>query len=160
MSVTYKKLESGSPNGGLIAQSNLEEIIPTVELSDLNALVSAGYVEYDYTPQPDSKVDFTKEYVEDTQEEVATGQWRNKWKLVSRTMTTAEENSAKSRGFIELRKTRNYLLSKTDFYANSDVTMPDNVKTYRQALRDLPANTADPFNVTWPTNPVADDGLN
>ena len=90
MSVTYKKLVSGSPNGGLIAKSNLEEIIPTVDLSDLNALVSAGYVQYDYTPQPDSTFDFTKEYVADSEEEIATGQWRNKWKLVSRTMSTAE----------------------------------------------------------------------
>jgi len=24
---------------------------------------------------------------------------------------------------------------------------------YRQALRDLPSNTTDPFNVTWPINP-------
>ena len=26
-------------------------------------------------------------------------------------------------------------------------------KTYRQALRDLPANTSDPENITWPTRP-------
>ena len=26
-------------------------------------------------------------------------------------------------------------------------------KTYRQALRDLPANTSDPINPTWPTKP-------
>jgi len=26
-------------------------------------------------------------------------------------------------------------------------------KTYRQALRDLPANTSDPLDVTWPTPP-------
>ena len=26
----------------------------------------------------------------------------------------------------------------TDWYSNSDVTMPDNIKTYRQALRDIP----------------------
>ena len=25
--------------------------------------------------------------------------------------------------------------------------------TYRQALRDLPANTSDPANPTWPTKP-------
>ena len=25
--------------------------------------------------------------------------------------------------------------------------------TYRQTLRDLPANTADPSNPTWPTKP-------
>ena len=29
---------------------------------------------------------------------------------------------------------------------------------YRQALRDLPANTPDPFDVTWPTNPDDPDG--
>ena len=37
--------------------------------------------------------------------------------------------------------------------ANSDVTMSDAWKTYRQALRDLPANTKDPANPTWPTKP-------
>ena len=37
--------------------------------------------------------------------------------------------------------------------AGSDVTMSDAWKTYRQALRDLPANTSDPSNPTWPTKP-------
>jgi len=31
-------------------------------------------------------------------------------------------------------------LKKTDWYSNSDVTMPDYIKTWRQTLRDLPAN--------------------
>ena len=29
-------------------------------------------------------------------------------------------------------------LKETDWYSNSDVTMPDNIKTYRQKMRDLP----------------------
>jgi hypothetical protein len=29
-------------------------------------------------------------------------------------------------------------LIETDYFANSDVTMPDNIKTWRQSLRDLP----------------------
>ena len=29
------------------------------------------------------------------------------------------------------------LLAKTDWYANSDVTMSDAIKTYRQELRDI-----------------------
>ena len=37
--------------------------------------------------------------------------------------------------------------------SNSDVTMSDAWKTYRQQLRDLPANTSDPTNPTWPTKP-------
>jgi len=52
-----------------------------------------------------------------------------------------------------LRHVRNNLLQETDWMANSDVTMSDAWKTYRQALRDLPANTADPSNPTWPTKP-------
>ena len=52
-----------------------------------------------------------------------------------------------------LRKQRNSLLAETDWMANSDVTMTDAWKTYRQALRDLPANTKDPANPIYPTKP-------
>ena len=31
-------------------------------------------------------------------------------------------------------------LRETDYLANSDVTMPNNIKTWRQSLRDLPQN--------------------
>ena len=40
----------------------------------------------------------------------------------------------------ELRNMRNAKLQETDYLANSDVTMPDNIKTWRQSLRDLPQN--------------------
>ena len=55
-----------------------------------------------------------------------------------------------------LRARRNQLLAETDFYALSDVTMSDDMKTYRQELRDLPAgkDTVEKCdNVTWPTKP-------
>ena len=38
----------------------------------------------------------------------------------------------------ELRQTRNSLLAKTDWTANSDVTMSSAMATYRQQLRDAP----------------------
>ena len=40
----------------------------------------------------------------------------------------------------DIREIRNRKLSETDYLANSDVTMPDNIKTWRQSLRDLPQN--------------------
>ena len=53
---------------------------------------------------------------------------------------------------IRKREERAILLAETDWMANSDVTMTDAWKTYRQALRDLPA--ADGFpNVDMPTKP-------
>jgi len=64
----------------------------------------------------------------------------------------------------ELRKQRNAKLAETDFHAMSDVTLSSDMKTYRQALRDLPAhaNGKDAAfdsdgttlkNVTWPSKP-------
>ena len=75
------------------------------------------------------------------------------------TARDAEEKTwadgANDRAFADLRKERNRLLVETDFYANSDVTMPSNMKTYRQTLRDLPATVDinDWPDITWPTKP-------
>lgn len=55
----------------------------------------------------------------------------------------------------DLRFYRNKKLSETDWTVMADT--PTNTaawKTYRQALRDLPANTTDPFNFVWPTPPA------
>ena len=53
---------------------------------------------------------------------------------------------------IHQRQYRNAMLQDTDFYALGDVTMSDAMKTYRQALRDLPAHKDWP-NVDFPTKP-------
>ncbi len=156
---TYKKLESGNPSGGLIAHDNLKQILSGVDLNDPSALVSAGYVAFDLIDAPGNN-NYLKEYVEDGAEEVVTGTWTTKWKLQDRSgLSTAETNDAKKRGYNDLRVRRDYLLSLTDFHAFSDTAnMSSAMTTYRQALRDLPANTADPFNVTWPSNPDDPDG--
>ena len=53
-----------------------------------------------------------------------------------------------------IREKRNRLLAETDWMVLSDTTeISDDWKNYRQALRDLPANTSDPTNPTWPTKP-------
>jgi hypothetical protein len=53
------------------------------------------------------------------------------------------------------RGMRNIKLVETDWTAMSDVTMADNMKTYRQALRDLPThkNWPDLEDSDWPTKP-------
>ena len=68
----------------------------------------------------------------------------------------AWEDGALARAQARLREKRNRLLAETDFYGNSDVTMSDDMKTYRQALRDLPdgKDTVEKCeNATWPTKP-------
>ena len=41
---------------------------------------------------------------------------------------------------VEIKQIRLQKLQETDWYSNSDVTMPDNIKTWRQSLRDIPQN--------------------
>jgi prophage maintenance system killer protein len=56
----------------------------------------------------------------------------------------------------ELRNKRNRLLAETDYLALSDNTLSDDMKKYRQDLRDLPAgkDTVEKCeNATWPTKP-------
>lgn len=61
----------------------------------------------------------------------------------------------------QLRMKRTAILAESDWMANSDVTMSDAWRDYRQALRDLPANSPNValdeqgnlINVTWPTKP-------
>ena len=56
-----------------------------------------------------------------------------------------------------LRAQRNYMLASSDWSQLSDAPLSSSKKTdwatYRQALRDLPENTEDPKEVTWPLQP-------
>ena len=85
-----------------------------------------------------------------------------------RVQFTAEEEAARDaeeqawadgalgRAQADLRSRRNQLLAETDFYALSDVTMSDDMRTYRQELRDLPEgkDTVEKCNnATFPTKP-------
>ena len=54
---------------------------------------------------------------------------------------------------LDIRNQRDRLLAETDWMALSDVTMSSEMTTYRQALRDIPAQAGFPASVTWPTKP-------
>jgi hypothetical protein len=78
-------------------------------------------------------------------------EWDVTWKQVSDKM--AEIDAAAP--MVELRKQRDAKLAETDFYALSDVTMSDDMKTYRQALRDITKHENWPNleDSDWPTPP-------
>ena len=65
----------------------------------------------------------------------------------------ANETSRIANLALSERAQRNFLLSETDHYGLSDVTMPDDIKIYRQALRDVPQQEGFPSTITWPTKP-------
>jgi len=73
---------------------------------------------------------------------------------------TAVANAAPARALTDLRSKRNRLLQSSDWEIMQELekgnAISDNMKTYRQALRDLPNGkdtVAKCTNATWPTKP-------
>jgi hypothetical protein len=73
---------------------------------------------------------------------------------------TAWANAAPTRALARLRETRDNLLKASDWEITSELekgnAISDDMKTYRQALRDLPNGkdtVAKCTNATWPTKP-------
>ena len=93
--------------------------------------------------------------------------WVEGWAVVDKfsdttvdgvTTTKAEHESAHTASLVAAvaataRTTRDALLTATDFYALSDVTMSSAMATYRTALRNVPAQSEFPATISWPTAP-------
>ena len=89
-----------------------------------------------YHATPEGRVQFTAE------EEIQFD------KMASDYLAGADDRAA-----AKVREDRNAKLTVTDWTAFSDVTMSDAMETYRQALRDVPAQDGFPNTITWPEAP-------
>ena len=70
--------------------------------------------------------------------------------LIAERRVEAIEHPAK-----QIRNERNLKLAETDWRASSDLTLSTEWSTYRQALRDVPAQSGFPNDITWPEEPGA-----
>ena len=132
------------------------------------ALTSLGIKEWVLRGEPTNETEFNAMFRKVTGadsngsaiESSTPSDWGTTWKAVS------DKKAAliAAAPMVELRKQRTAKLAETDFHAMSDVTLSSDMKTYRQALRDLPAHAngkdaafdSDGItlkNVTWPTKP-------
>ena len=121
------------------------------------------------TPQPSASGAY-KTVVRNGVEQNAKDQWVQAWveqdmfadTTVDDVTTTKAEHEAAYQATLDadaaaaVRPKRDGLVAETDFYALSDVTMTDAMKTHRQALRDITAHSNFPHNLTdddWPEKP-------
>ena len=81
-----------------------------------------------------------------------------KQRLEDEKIAQAEALEAARDYWKELRSLRDRKLAECDWTQIADVPLTEEQKTawatYRQALRDVPANTEDPKNPVWPTAPT------
>ena len=70
---------------------------------------------------------------------------------------TAPDTSINSQDWAKLRSSRDVFLARSDWSQCIDSPLSSSKKTewqtYRQLLRDLPANTSDPRSPAWPEKP-------
>jgi hypothetical protein len=64
---------------------------------------------------------------------------------------TIDDYVAPEKTWPEIRSERNALLNASDWMAMADRTITDAQAEYRQSLRDIPQDFADPAAVVWPT---------
>ena len=159
----FKKLneDKTAPEGDCYIRSNLKSIEPGLDVDDATALFNAGWCFHLNEPQPTLHFlgEHGKEWLNQGDVRIgdeADNKWGFDWQEVDITseLSTDELNELKSRAWHDLRDMRNVYLKRTDWWElPSQSPMSAERTNYRQALRDLPANTADPKNPIWPTEP-------
>mgnify|MGYP003631653275 FL=1 len=77
------------------------------------------------------------------------------WVLAHEAVDLTSEDIAKATAVLaaNAREQRDALLAATDFYALSDVSMSDDMTTYRSDLRDISDQENFPSAINWPTAP-------
>ena len=121
------------------------------------ALTELGITEWVLRGQPTTKAEFASMYAKVTGtdangtaiESTKESDWGVTWEDVK---AKADELEA-GEPMRLLREERNIRIAKSDWMANSDVTMSDEWRTYRQALRDITESATSLDDVTWPTEP-------
>jgi len=123
------------------------------------ALNELGVTEWVLRGEPTTEAEFTEMYrkvtgADDNGSAIESSKpddWGTTWSAVSAKKTEL----VNAKPMADLRAERDRLLAETDWMAGSDVTLADAWKTYRQALRDAPAQdgVTGLDNVTWPTKP-------
>ena len=123
------------------------------------ALQELGVDEFVLRGEPTTEAEFTEMYRKVTGEDSnGTGiesskpsDWGTTWSAVK----AKKDALVAAEPMRLLRVERDRLLAETDWMAGSDVTLVNAWKTYRQALRDAPAQdgVTGLDNVTWPTKP-------
>jgi len=82
------------------------------------------------------------------------GQWVQHWDIVQASTEAQQQRYEYESG--EVRNQRNQLLTQSDWTQGRDI--PEQVsmvwQPYRQALRDITAQSGFPFDITWPAAPA------
>tara|TARA_S200002703_G_scaffold63861_1_gene55309 strand:- start:917 stop:1396 length:480 start_codon:yes stop_codon:yes gene_type:complete len=152
-------------SGELKNQGEIRKLNPNVSLPKVwneNVYEALGIDPVLATPQPEPSAAY-KTVVRDGAEQDAKDNWVQKWTEQDMFADTEEATKSEQETAYQAqldaaaasvaRSERDAKLAETDWMGMSDVTMSADWATYRQALRDVPAQSEFPNSITWPTEP-------
>ena len=121
------------------------------------ALSELGITEWVLRGKPTSKEEFASMYAKvtgaDANGTAIESQKESDWGVTWDDVKAKADELEAGEPMRLLREERNRRIATSDWMANSDVTMADDWKTYRQALRDITESATSLDDVTWPTEP-------
>ena len=145
----YVKVTNGLPeiySIGQLRRDNPNTSFPRT----LSEGTLASYNVFPLSPTDPPAYDYTKNVVEGTPELVG-GVWTQVWSVSD---ASSEEIARRIEGqSAQSREKRDRLISQTDWWASSDLTMSAEQSAYRQALRDITDTYQSLDTVVWPTKP-------
>jgi len=153
----FIRLENNQPVGNPIVEDNFRQLFPNTSFSRFfiaEQVEPLGYGIYDFANQP--AAEWNQKVTEITPVRNEHGIWKQTWQVTD--LTGDELAAAKTqRDFNQsknVRAERDTKLRQTDWTQLADSTADKAVwATYRQALRDVPAQAGFPWTVVWPTQP-------
>lgn len=150
----FIQLVDGQPVGHAVPEVNFRLLFPNTSFSlpfvpaEIEPL---GFGLYDFSSQPE--LGTFEKAVEITPVKDEYGRWMQTWAVEP--MNEEEVAARIAQGWDMVRNKRNFLLIRSDWTQLPDAPVDAAAwVTYRQALRDITTQT-DPFNIVWPTAPVA-----
>ena len=121
-------------------------------------LSSYGFEPFSFSDKPD--FDEYLQNVTEVNPVLTDGTWVQTWSVTEKYSESekAQKISERDSASLETKKSlerakRNNLLLETDHLALVDATLTDEMRTYRQALRDVPQQSGFPSTITWPEKP-------
>ena len=145
MDYLLKKSDGSATNlGGTVSRLQLPDSTDTIFPGDTRPVDLGDYVLV-------KAIEVTQEVTSGKKRGDTTVSGDKDKETVTVTHTAVDQTDVEQ--WAEIRASRDIKLMESDYMGNSDVTMSDAWKTYRQALRDLPASESDPDDITFPTEP-------
>lgn len=151
--MSFAFVKSGAINQYPIGLIEIQRRFPNTSFPkplEVADLTSFGVVNVADTDQPAFNTETQR--LEEGTPALVDGTWQQVWNVIE--LTADELQAIADRNAASVRAVRNQKLADTDWTQLADSSAPATVwGTYRQALRDIPAQSGFPNSVTWPTEP-------